>query len=217
MSLAQLAAFAKTTPKNHFNRNMSTQEMNVEQSQITKLSLTELNKLDPITVLLEDHAPSKGEITIKCFGKAWTAYWGGTGNRTVAEFFIDENCDYLVNCLGRGTELSKYEPDFDAYLDEMRQKVIEMRRESQISADLARELYDVTDWSPYVTDNPYEPIINPCSISRDEFDELDFGGFDVPEKISHEYAYLRNIVSTVKQGIQIAAKQELKRVINHDI
>lgn len=187
--------------------------MNVEQSQVTRLSLTELDKLDPITVLLEDHAPSKGEITIKCFGKAWTAYWGGTGNRTVGEFFIDEHCDYLVNCLGRDSELDKYEPDFNAYRDEMRQKVIEMRRESEISADLARELYGVEDWSQYVTENPYEPIINPCSISRDEFEDLDFGGFDVPEKVTHEYAYLRNIVSAVKQGIKQASKQELMNKI----
>ncbi|CAK1778224.1 conserved hypothetical protein [Vibrio crassostreae] len=49
--------------------------------------------------------------------------------------------------------------------------------------------------------NPYEPIKNPCFIYRDEFEELDFEGFDVPERLTNEYRYLSKIIETVQTAI----------------
>jgi len=56
-------------------------------------------ELDPITVFLEDFELSKGKITITCFGKAWTAYWGGMSGKTVAEFFCSCDVHYLAGNL----------------------------------------------------------------------------------------------------------------------
>lgn len=173
--------------------------MKVEKSEITKLSLTGLDNLDPITVYLEDIEPRKGKITIECFGKSWSSYWGGMGSKSISQFFIDCNVEYLANNLDRDAE--KYEQDFDTFKIEMRQKVCEMRRDECISSDLARELFEIEDWSEYVTDNPYEPIKNPCTICESEFNELDFDGFDVPERVTQKYRYLCRIIESVQSGL----------------
>ncbi|MYM61617.1 hypothetical protein GTG28_20665 [Vibrio sp. OCN044] len=173
--------------------------MKIAQSKVTKLYLTELDDLDPITVYLEDIEPRKGKITIECWGKSWSSYWGGMGSRTISQFFIGCNVSYLVNNLD--SQMEKYEPDFDEYRKEMRQKVCELRRDDCISKDLARELFDIEDWSEYVTDNPYEPIKNPCFVSEREFEELDFDGFDVPERLTTEYRYLCKIIKAIQSGL----------------
>ena len=51
--------------------------MKIEASKVTKLLISEVQGLDPITVFLEDYEPGKGKITVSCWGKSWTAYWGG--------------------------------------------------------------------------------------------------------------------------------------------
>lgn len=43
--------------------------------------------LDPVSVFLEDFESGKGKITIECYGKYWSAYWGAMGERTISEFF----------------------------------------------------------------------------------------------------------------------------------
>ncbi len=45
--------------------------MRIEQSTVTKLTLTEIDGLDPVTVILENHAPGKGKIIIECYGEVW--------------------------------------------------------------------------------------------------------------------------------------------------
>ncbi len=174
--------------------------MKIEQSTALKLILSDMDKLDPVTVFVEDFSKGKGKITIECNGESWSSYWGGMGGRTMSEFFSDCSAEYLVNNLA--PQIEKLEPDYDEYGKEMRQKVCEMRRDGVISKDLARELYDVHDWGEFVTGNPYEPISNPCFICEKEFEELDFDGFDVPERITSDYQYLTLIVQTVKDAFK---------------
>lgn len=57
--------------------NKPAEPLNVERSTVTKLVITGAPSLDPITVFLEDLAPKRGKITVSCWGKSWTAYWGG--------------------------------------------------------------------------------------------------------------------------------------------
>lgn len=172
--------------------------MKIEQSTAIKLRITEIESLDPITVFLEDYDAGKGKIIVECYGKSWSAYWGGMGSK-LADFFVSCNHEYLINNLA--PQMDKYEPDFETFKDEMRQKICEMRADSYISKDLARELYDVGDWSQYVTANPYEPLRNPCFICSDEFEELDFDVFDVPERITTDYHYLTRIVKSVQSAL----------------
>lgn len=62
--------------------NKPPEGLQVERSTVTKLVITGAQNLDPITVFLEDLAPCKGKITVSCWGKCWTAYWGG---RSIAQ------------------------------------------------------------------------------------------------------------------------------------
>ena len=76
--------------------------MKLETTQITKLTLSELERLDPVSVMLEDIEPRKGKITIECYGEAWCGYWDNMGELTVAEFFCWCGEQYLVEKLING-------------------------------------------------------------------------------------------------------------------
>lgn len=64
--------------------------------------LMELN-LDPITVVLRDIAPGVGEITVSCWGAAWTARFGAMPTEkdgrfmTVRSFCLVVSTAYLAN------------------------------------------------------------------------------------------------------------------------
>jgi hypothetical protein len=58
------------------------------------------NGLDPIEVFWRNIDAGKGSVTITCYGCAWTAYFGATGERTIQEFFAAADTDYLVTKLG---------------------------------------------------------------------------------------------------------------------
>lgn len=68
-----------------------------ERSTVTKLVITGAPSLDPITVFLEDLAPRKGKITVSCWGKSWTAYWGGMWDGlSIGQFFCELNTGYII-------------------------------------------------------------------------------------------------------------------------
>lgn len=61
--------------------------MKLETSKVTKLVLSKLERLDPITVFLEDFGrrpcpidddpnywTGLGQLTVRCYGESWTAY-----------------------------------------------------------------------------------------------------------------------------------------------
>jgi len=73
--------------------------MKIESTQVTKLMLTDLDRLDPVAVIAEDIAPSRGRITITCYGEAWTASWGGIGCHTISQFFCSCDEHYIAKNL----------------------------------------------------------------------------------------------------------------------
>lgn len=57
--------------------------------------------LDAVTVFWQDFGPNKGQVTILCWGSAWTCYFGGMGeDATIEQFFAKASTSYLVNKLG---------------------------------------------------------------------------------------------------------------------
>ncbi len=66
--------------------------MKIEESKVIKLGLIELDRLDPVTVFLEDFSDGVGRITILCYGQAWSGFWGAMGeNNTIVDFVL--SCD----------------------------------------------------------------------------------------------------------------------------
>ncbi|OCH31808.1 hypothetical protein A6E13_16425 [Aliivibrio fischeri] len=192
--------------------------MNIEETKIKKLFINNVDGLDPITVYLEDSEVGKGKITIECWGKSWSAYWGAIGGKSLSDFFCKQNAEYLANNLS-DYRLEKYEPDFDAFKKEIRQKICEMRRDNwptfmdgHLSKELARQLYDIEEWDEFISSNPYEPIICPSFIDEDEFKDLDFQGFDVPDKLTSEYNYLILIVKTVQEALNQLNKESVNQI-----
>jgi hypothetical protein len=56
--------------------------------------------LDPVTAFLEDFEPGRGQLTLVCWGRAWTHFWGAMGNDlTVAEFVGKASTGYIVGKL----------------------------------------------------------------------------------------------------------------------
>lgn len=139
--------------------------MKIEASQVTKLTITGSDRLDPITVFIEDlsarnvklpdnpsYITRAGKITLECFGESWSAYWGGMGPRTVEQFFTECSVDYLVGCLARGAEIDREVFDGSALEAVARRCIIDCRRGRtaewecfRLEKEEARALYDAAD------------------------------------------------------------------------
>lgn len=115
--------------------------MNIEKSTVTKLVISEIESLDPVTVFLEDFEPGKGKITVSCWGKSWTGYWGAMGkDHTVAQFFCSCSDDYIIGCFDSQLRATKFSGD--ALVKKARKVILEQRRKHDLDAGEARELHD---------------------------------------------------------------------------
>ena len=147
--------------------------MKITKSQVTMLKLTDLDSLDPVSVLLEDFGPSRGKITITCFGKAWTAYWGGIGDQTISEFFISCDEHYIAKNL---STIDSEIYDIDAVQADAEKKGIDCYRDDPwYDYGFMNEMYgpDMMDW-----------------------------GSSLPKMKNPEYSYLCRIIKTVQEALK---------------
>ena len=111
--------------------------MKIEKSQCEKLEISGIDGLDPITVFLEDFGPRKGQITIKCWNEVWSSYWGGMGDRNIAQFFCSCDHHYLAKNL---SDIPRNVTDFDGLPKHARKFIGKLRAERDISKDEAKKL-----------------------------------------------------------------------------
>lgn len=64
------------------------------------IELSNIPKMDPITVIFQDFGPGSGRIILESYGNAWSCYFGATGTPTIKDFFLSSDVDYLVSKLG---------------------------------------------------------------------------------------------------------------------
>ena len=58
--------------------------------------------VDPIDVFIVWYGEHKSQVTIRCWDKAWTAYWGGHWEEKVEKFLSEHaGVGYLVNSFSR--------------------------------------------------------------------------------------------------------------------
>lgn len=77
-------------------------------SHIQTFRIDGAKALDPITVFVEGIGPGSGRITLVCYGQAWNAGWGSSGDKGVKAFFLSCDDDYLSNCFVRhGRQMSQ--------------------------------------------------------------------------------------------------------------
>lgn len=166
--------------------------MKIEQSTVRKLSVSELDRLDPLTIFLEDLGVAQGRITITCYGESWTAYWGGMGNRTLAQFFLSCNNSYLAKNL---SSIKSEVNDPDKLSEAMRKEIITRRRQKYISENEARDWYDATVDSDDLMEK-YDLLYR---VFGDEWWHA------IPVKPNPEYVYLCRIIDAVKGALKEVA------------
>ncbi|MEJ2416968.1 MAG: hypothetical protein P8Y45_08560 [Exilibacterium sp.] len=76
--------------------------MNIKKTQTETYVIPDPDKLDSVTVYVTNYKLGQGKVVIECFGEAWAHYWSAMGDRTLQEFFITSDNDYLVSKLIRG-------------------------------------------------------------------------------------------------------------------
>lgn len=177
--------------------------MKIEQSTAIKLRITEVESLDPITIFLEDYEIGKGKIVIECYGKSWSSYWGAMSGQTIAQFFCSCNHSYLISNLCG--VISSTEPDYDAFLPVVRNRVLCWRRDGFIGKRLARTLYDIEEWENYAPEHPYDDYKCPEFVDKNdkfEFECLDLCSLNVPTKMTANYSYMVRIVKAVQVALR---------------
>ena len=146
--------------------------MKVQQSKVTKILLSELDRLDPITIYAEDFDKGQGKITITCYDQSWSAYWGGMGDRNIAEFFCSCDEHYIAK------NLSDIKSDIFS-LD----KIQAQAKKRGVGC------YRDDPW------NDYEFLTE--MYGSDPYD----WGYQIPTEPNPEYQYLCRIIKAVQDGL----------------
>ena len=146
--------------------------MKIESAQVTKLTLSDLDRLDPISVITEDIANGRGKIIFECYGKAWCAYWGGMGDNTIAEFFCSCDEHYIAKNVSN-VDSEVY--DIDAIRKAAKAAGVECYR-----------------------DDPW----NDCEFMIAMYgDDMSDWHYSLPTMANHEYAYLSRVIKAVQAGL----------------
>lgn len=166
--------------------------MKIEQTTVQKIHITNVDRLDPVTVVVEDIEPGKGKIIIECYGESWSSYWGGMGGRSISEFFMDCGNDYLIGNLT--SRLYSTVPLEGHELESAVKKDLFFDRKKRvITAERARNIYD--DIELYgLCDQDSNSILS--RIYGEEWFRC------IPEGPNHKYEYLSRIVDAVKEAFK---------------
>lgn len=125
--------------------------MKVEQSQVTKLVITDVERHDPIHVYLEDYGDNKnGRVTISESGFSWSCFWGSMGSSLV-EFIQRINNHYWIGKLDSNL-IYEIDGDNDANAEYAKKQVIKLRKDDEIDKHEAREYWDLIEVSDNVKD-----------------------------------------------------------------
>lgn len=186
--------------------NKTAEPLKVERSTVTKLVITGAPSLDPITVFLEDLAPKRGKITVSCWGKSWTAYWGGMrDDHTIAQFFCELNTSYIIGYFDQNLRSRQFSGD--ALANEAQRRVLKERRTFCYGSDEARELFDSAE------DLRESPSIDHLHGAHSELMTKLFGDEwwhmtgDATEP-NPDYAYLERIILAVQQALRQEQPQQ---------
>lgn len=168
--------------------------MKIEKKDVTQLTISEVENLDTIDVILEDFGPRQGRITIRCYNQVWTSFWGGMGDRTIAEFFCSCDNSYLAKNI---SNIRRTIVDVDGLVNHARKHIGKLLVNREINRSEAIEwLNDLDSISGYDLYNNGSGSDLLCNIYGNEFWHF------LPEKENHEYKYLWKIIETVKIALK---------------
>lgn len=181
--------------------------MNITEATVRQIKLTDImgsHSLDPIDIIVEDFEPGKGRITIRCWGSAWTSFWGAMGRFSTEEFFLSCDEHYLAGCLARGIHEDRYSPERTA--QDAKREVLKRRRDfvrgvrsdaPALDAEAAREIWD------RIGDEVEESSAH--LILSDAFGCDEWWHFTKSEP-HPDYQYLCRVILAVQDGLRELSK-----------
>lgn len=170
----------------------------IETSEITKIRISEIPNLDPISVFFEDHRKGCGTITITCFGTSWSHCWGATGERKIKEFFMGCDKYYLGGKFDIG-KCNEFETDHDKIPAHLKGEVIELRKEGSLTKEEAREMFDpILKYEKYSDD--YSDQFP--EYLYDALHDLDDWYCRLPTKTTSAREYLWRIIEAIKEALK---------------
>jgi hypothetical protein len=173
----------------------------ITESKVRKIKIEDIlnsHRLDPISVYLEDFEHGKGQITIKCYDKVWSSFWGGMGDRTISQFFCSCDNGYLIGNLDGNISSTVLSPE--GFRSFAKKEIIRLRKEDELEVDRAREIYDVVE---DLCDDELKDW-----FYRGDEDVTDIFGTDyiydtsLPQEPNPKYEYLSRIIDTVKEVLK---------------
>jgi hypothetical protein len=164
--------------------------MKVETSCVTKLYVTEVPSLDPITVFLENFGSGQGKLIVECYGQSWSAFWGGMGTDLLS-FIRQANSDYIACKMFTGA-IQVYDPE--TLESTLKKEVLRRRFARDLTQQEAWELMYKIETSDF--EHPFH--LNSQMMA-------DLVGDDwrvaMPVKDNPDFVYLKRIIDTVKLAI----------------
>lgn len=169
--------------------------MKVTESFVRRLTISEVQNLDPIRVMLEDIGPGQGRINIECWGQSWATYWGGMGKETIAEFVTTCDEHYIA---GKLSSIPSDVFDPDHLKDKLKLEVFKERRQGWISKREARAKFnEIEELDVPDTEGQLWGISDALSkLIGDEW------WYSLPKKPNPDYEYLTRIIKTVQAALQ---------------
>lgn len=167
--------------------------MNVQHQTISKLRISDVPRLDPVNVYVERVRDNAGHLTLTCFGKAWTAYWGNTGMENVTDFIISSDIGYLASCLQPGIEREEYDPEEALAIGKRR--VLHARRARSISKEQANDEYNELA-GYHMEDDPWQQVDVMHALLGENWLER------LPMRANPDYVYLTKIIDAVCAGLK---------------
>lgn len=164
--------------------------MKLQVSTNIKLGLTELDRLDPVTIYLENFEPGRGRITITCFRKSWSAMSG----RTVEQFFVSCDDEYLA---GNLSTCRSHVPitDMGELGEYLRGKIIQQRRCGELEKDDALKFWNEADSVTLTNDYCSNTELMEAVLGEDWW-------MDLPEKENPDYTHLIRVIQAVREGLR---------------
>lgn len=171
--------------------------MQIEKMDVMSFTITEVERLDPVRVMIENYEPGKGRITITCFGKAWTGAWFAMGGDTVQQFIKRVSTEYLIGYFAPQMSCT-VDDDNDANLAFVKGEIIKLRREQEIDGNEAREMWDEAEGADNVKASCCDYLVGDRLLSLFGDDPWYARWPSVP---NHEYQYLERITNTVREAL----------------
>ncbi|WP_314140394.1 hypothetical protein [Buttiauxella noackiae] len=171
--------------------------MQIETMDVQAFTITDVECLDPVRVMIENYEPGKGRITITCFGKAWTGAWFAMSGDTVQQFIKRVSNDYLIGYFAPQMS-SEVDDDNDANIEFVKSEIIKLRRLSELTKNEASEMWDAAVSADDVKSECCNSGISPLRNLLGD----DPWYAKWPSMPNHEYKYLERIIDTVRVALK---------------